>query len=193
MRSIPEVSLGSPRRLLSAHPFLAPVTPLRRLIASFGDHLPSSAPKSPLCSGERLRLSPRGLVLGAMTVFDDVGSTGTRRSCASVSYSFIVQRVITPMFRTTGSQQVAVAGTSPIAHPIRHPSEIYEIKRDITRRVQRCWIDCTRAIDHIASHAIHRCRDRMGCRVHDDQLLKFQATGSRQSRHTDRAGARKRP
>lgn len=68
-----------------------------------------------------------------------------------------------------------------------------------TRSVQRCWIDSTRTINDIASHTIHRGRDRMGCLVHDDQLLYlFQASGGSpegrsQSRRTDRAGARKRP
>lgn len=42
------------------------------------DHLPSSAPpsaKSPSGSGERLRLIPRGLDLGAMFVVDDEGGS----------------------------------------------------------------------------------------------------------------------
>lgn len=80
--------LGSSRRLLSSGP-APPRTPTATANRIIRDHLPSSAPKSPLCSGERLRLTPRGLVLGAMTAFDDVGSTGTRRSRASVSYSFL--------------------------------------------------------------------------------------------------------
>lgn len=91
--------LDSPHRLLSSDPS-PPSDPTETANRIIRDHLPSSAPpKSPLCSGERLRLIPRGLVLGAMTVFDDVGSTDTRRSRASVSYSFTVRRVITRMCR----------------------------------------------------------------------------------------------
>jgi hypothetical protein len=41
----------------------------------------------------------------------------------------------------------------------------------ITRCVQRCWIDRTRTVNHVATHAIYRCRGRMGVVVHHDQLL----------------------
>lgn len=118
--------LASPHRLLSSDfsPHSTPSWTANRI--KYCDHLPSSAPpKSPLCSGERLRLTPRGLVFGAMTVFDDAGSTGTRK---------IMRQRQLQLYRTasnytnvpmTGSPRVAVAGTSPIKHPIRHPSEIY--------------------------------------------------------------------
>lgn len=149
--------LGSPHRLLPSDSS-PPSTPTETANRIIRDHLPSSAPpKSPLCSGERLRLTPRGLFLGAMTGFDGVGSTDTRRSRASVSYSFTARRVNPPGFPMTGfPQRVAVAGTSPIEHRIGHSSEIYVKEKYNTRSVQRCWIDGTRPIDHIASHAIHR-------------------------------------
>lgn len=41
----------------------------------------------------------------------------------------------------------------------------------ITRSVQRCWIDRTRAINHVATHAIYRRRGRMGRGVHHARRL----------------------
>jgi len=136
---------------------------------------------------------PRGSALGAL-MEEDVGSTDTMRESAGISQSAVLRgrRVAAGWGRVVGTGEQP-CGTSPIRSDLSPPTNWFgREKESPTRCIQRCWIDRTRAINHATAHAIvHRRRHRMRGRVHDNQWP--QAFDRRQSRRTDRAGARKRP